>query len=465
MSVIYAASNATPPPTAPPMKIMRRSSPSREGSAVGSGGLSKATSEAGESGNDGDRAGSSTDVTPAKDRMILSREEKEVKYQKARERIFRDFPESKSSDSTSGENNISRSSSASGRKKTYRQKTPHDDSFEVRSQYNVYYPGVHHYTNGPVPYNLSTNDGSFPNQPSYVVGPGMSPASMTYVQSNPNNPMYSGPVNMNAVPQYPAAVSPQTTPNSPWQGGNMPQQSPFAGYTSMNQPSMMGQQSNKSSPALNNYAVPNSAPYQHVPPNWTSHPYQGNFQQSSYRNQPAHWPTYPPQSIASSPTSYPYGQFPGQHIKPGMQNHSGSHPLPGSFNRSLFNPQTRSFVPSGRHPAKNNQYGMNSYMGGQNSMQPPQWSQFPETNSRNFEPSALPGYNTSRVPSTGNRDSIAKWGTPSHLPPKPPPSEVSSDFDLKHRGTTGHPYAANTVPNPNNGPLVVSGETGSSKPN
>lgn len=158
------------------MKIMRRTGerPSTEGSiAASSSAPSKAPSEAGDSGQEGDRAPSSTE---AKDRLVLTREEREAKYQEARERIFRDFPESAKSDTTSGDSNpnMSRSSSTSGRKKNYRQRTPHDDSFEVRSQFNAYYPGVS-YGNGPMPFNASANDGSYPQQVPCLVGPGVPP--------------------------------------------------------------------------------------------------------------------------------------------------------------------------------------------------------------------------------------------------------------------------------------------------
>lgn len=451
----------------PPMKIMRRTGPSAEG-GNGSGDPSKTTSDAGESGNDGERAGSSADGTPVKDRMILSREEKEVKYQKARERIFRDFPESKSLDSQGVDNSLSRSSSTNGRKKATRQRTPHDDTFEGRSQYNMYYPGVHHYSNGPVQYGVPTNDGSLPTQQPYVVGPSPSPASMTYVQNTSANVVYPSPVAMNAMPQYPMALPHQMTPSSSWMGGNIPQQPSFAGYAPISQPSsMIPHQTPHKSPVMKTYAIPNSSPYQPVPPNWGAPPYKGTFQQPTYRNQPPlHYPPFPPQPMSSSPTSYPYGQFPTQPMKAGMQNYSGFPPLAGNFNRSVFNPQTRSFVPGGRYPARGNQPGANPYFGAQGNM-PPQWAHFGEAPNKAYESApAMAGYNGDRTTSsTGRSGSLAKWGTPSHLPPKPPPSEVPSDFDIRHHGAPTHSYTATSLSTPKNGPLIVSGETGPSKAN
>ena len=441
---------------------MRRTGPSVEGS-VESGAPSKATSEseAGESTNDGERGGSSADGTPVKDRMILSREEKEVKYQKARERIFRDFPETSASDSASVDGGLSRSSSASGRKKASRQRTPHDDGFEVRSQYNMYYPGMHHYSSGPVHYGVTTtNDGSFSAQSPFMVGPN----AATYVQNTPSNVMYPGPMGMNAVPQYPMALSHQMEPGPAWQGPGLPQQSPFAGYATMSQPApMIGQPAAQRSPVLNTYAIPSAPSYQTMTPNWAPPPppphYKAGFQQSPYRTQPPPPPPaaavhcYPPQPMTPpGPTSYAYGQFPGQPMKPGMQSYSTGSLHAGNYNRSLFNPQTRSFVPGSRYPPRGNQHGMNPYFGAQGGMQ----QQFVDSG-RNYE---MAGYHTPDR-SGGNKDSIAKWGTPSHLPPKPPPSEVPSDFGMRHRGATMHPYGGN--PLSDSGPLIVSGEA--SKPN
>ncbi|KAL4888428.1 hypothetical protein BDV59DRAFT_188604 [Aspergillus ambiguus] len=454
LSVIHASTNTTPPPAMPAMKIMRRNDgerPSAEGSTAASSAVaSKTGSEAGDSTNDGERGGSSAGATPAKDRLTLTREEREAKYQEARERIFRDFPESKSSDCGNGEQgaNLSRSSSTSGRKKAQRQKTPHDDSFEVRSQYNLFYPGIH-YPQGPTPYNGAMNDPSYPTQP-FMVGPGATPPGMGYVPQGANGTMYPGPMNMNSMPQYSMPVSPQMSPSGPWPNGAVPQ-SPYSGYSSINQSPAM---TTKSSPALNNYSAPNGMQYQHTQPGWTSAPYQGGYQPSTHRGPPApQWPSYPTQPL--NPTSFPYAQYPGQHMNPAMPSHHAAHPLPGTFNRSPFNPQTRSFVPGGaplgRHPSKGGQHAMSSYPAMQGTGQP-HWGGIPEVN-KNPDPLGPAG---PRGP-PGNRDSTAKWGTPSHLPPKPPPSQVPSDFELKHRA--GAPPGGPSLPTSKNGPLVVSGGT------
>ncbi|KAJ5587872.1 uncharacterized protein N7459_003637 [Penicillium hispanicum] len=477
LSAIHAANNTTPPPSVPAMKIMRRNEgdrPSTEGSVGASSSVpSKAPSEAGDSGPDGDRAGSSAGATPAKDRLTLTREEREAKYQEVRERIFRDFPESAKSDTASGDSNpnISRSSSTTGRKKNNKQRTPHDDSFEVRSQFNAYYPG---YNNGPVSYNTSVSDNPSSNQVPYLVGPGVSPPTGGYMSPGPNGVLYPGNMGMNNMSQYPMAVSPQMASNGSWQGGSMPQQSPYSGYASINQSGMMSQQPpSKSSPAMNNYAIPQPPQYSQAP-SWNTQPYPTNYQQPPpQRNQPpVHWPNYPAQSMTPNMAAYPYAQYPGQHLDAALQNQSANPTMSGNFARSHFNPQTRSFVPGGvssaRHLSKGAQPPMAPY-GNMPPSVPSQWTGYPDTlHNRSMDHSSA--ISPARVSNANTRDSIAKWGTPSHLPPKPPPSEVPSDFDLKHRsGSTAIPnppsFTSNGIPVSRNGPLVVSGGSSVSKTN
>ncbi|KAL4905737.1 hypothetical protein BDW74DRAFT_151931 [Aspergillus multicolor] len=468
LSLIHAATNSGPLPTPPAMKIMRRTDgerPSTEGSiAASSSSPSKPTSEAGDSSNDAERGGSSAGATPAKDRMSLSREEREAKYQEARERIFRDFSESKTPEVIGEANtNMSRSSSTSGRKKTHRQKTPHDDSFEARSQFNAYYPGMQ-YANSSMPYNMGMQDPSFQSQP-YMVGPGVVPNNMGGYIPSQNGMMYHGQVSMNPASPYTMPVSPQMGTSSTWQTGSSAQQMPYTGYPVNQSPAMT---SAKPVAPLNNYPLSNNVQFQGTPAAWSSPPYQGAYPQTTQRNQPqalVPWPTYQTQPLPT--TSYPYTQYPGQALNTGLSNHSGSHPLPGSFNRSHFNPQTRSFVPGStagpvRHSNKNSPSSVGSYTNIQSSAQT-QWAGYPDINGKNLE---QVGTNLNRGPLPGGKDSIAKWGTPSHLPPKPPPSEVPSDFEMKHRNvnSANHSYSSNAIQHLQNGPLVVSGDTGVSRP-
>lgn len=439
--------------------------PSTEGSVEASSSApSKTPSEAGESG-EGDRAGS---TTGAKDRFVLSREAREAKYQEARERIFRDFPESAKSDTTSGDSNpnISRSNSTTGRKKN-RQRTPHDDSFEARSQF-AYYPGMP-YGNGSMAYNSSVNDG-YSQQVPYLIGPGMSSPTGSHMPSSQGNGMYPPHMGLNNASQYPIAMPPHMTPHGTWQTGNMTQQSPYAGYESMSSPvTMSSQSSNASSPAMNNYAIPHTNTYQQNSA-WNPASFSGSYQQNQQRNQPpVPWNSYPSQPTTSNMAAYPYTQYPGQHLNHNYQNPTGYPGMQGNFARSHFNPQTRSFIPSGspaslsRQPSRGAQLPMQSYGGVSNA--PNQWTGYADTNQSRG--SDHPSANSARMSSANSRDSIAKWGTPSHLPPKPPPSEVPSSFDLKHQGgpasIPGPSYHSNGIASAQGPPFVVSGGVNGSK--
>ena len=453
LSLLQPNTNQTPPPNMPAMKIMRRvGQPAEKGSASGSTAPSscapsKATSEAGLETSDG---ASSAAATPARDRVTMSREEREAKYQEARERIFRDFPESKSSDSPkSGEQsaNISRSSSKAGRKKGPRQKTPHDDGFEARSQFNAYYYG------GPytqMPYNNMVNDGSFV-APTYAIGPG---AAANFAPA-PVNAMYSTHANMNTVPQYQMG-SPTLSNQTTWQGGNMQP----AGYPATQLHPMMPQQNTPRQPTnLNTYN-----PYPQPSQSWGQAQYQSSYQiPGGQRNLAQHWPVVSPHN---GQIPYNYGQSPHQNFAQVATGNSVQHPSQASFTRAPFNPQSRSFAPSANPSQRHAENGI-APVWKENTSNAPRNTAIPQPTMRNNN---YPPFNPPNVQakSTENRDSIAKWGTPAHLPPKPPPSEVPYKFDVMGRAsastaTTKTYSSASTTVQSTAGPLVVSGVTGRQK--
>lgn len=451
------------------MKIMRRNEDRNVGDncTTSSSGPSKPVSEAdGEGGNDEDRGGSSAGATPAKDRSAMTREEREAKYQEARERIFRDFPESKSVDSSAGDTSadISRSSSSSGRKKNFRQKTPHDDSFEARSQFNAYYPGMSYAASAA---SVSMNNGATYSQNPYMVGPNAPSPTMNYPQGTPAANVYQ-----NNMSQYQMNTMPIGQTHT-WQGPNAPQQSPYQGYAALNSPqTMIGQQAQVASmPAMNNYPVPNPAatyaPNTSTP--WATQQYQSNYPQTVQRS--THWPSYPSHPMATNTNPYSYGQqMPNQQYSTN-QGHN-PHQMMGNFNRTMFNPQIRSFVPTGnpatsRYTAKGvNHTGGVAYNNPQSNVQRQKWSgqadssgqamaygsSYPNNSRANGNPTSptIP-----RVTQPMANDSIAKWGTPAHLPPKPPPSEVPSR-NLSAPTTTLSNNGA-TQPTQSGGPLIVSG--------
>ncbi|PGH15801.1 hypothetical protein AJ79_02182 [Helicocarpus griseus UAMH5409] len=485
--------NKTPPPNAPAMKIMRRTGqPGDRASGAGStapssSAPSKATSEAGAEGTNEDGTGSSGGATPAKERAAMSREEREAKYHEVRERIFRDFPESKTSDnSNSGDQsaNVSRSNSGNAKRKGHKQRTPHDDSFEARSQFNAYYPGAP-YTSASLPFTGMMSDGSFGTQNHYYVSTS-SPPPTNFPHGGHVNTMYQQTQgNMNSAPQYPVSVPPHMGQNN-WQPGHLQQSPPYPGFSPVNQmPPMVSQQpSARSSSGMNSYALSNAIPFQQQsPPTWNQPQYPAAYPPSAQRNPSTpHWSNYSQHPMNPGQVAYPYNQMTNQQFNHAHQSNPGQHPLPGSFSRSHFNPQTRSFVPGGSPPSR--------YPG--NPVQPvmnPPYMQYPSSTSWSGNqdhsnhhpgPSNLQASGKTSAPppsmhhspggtTAGPHDSIAKWGTPSHLPPKPPPSEVPYDFDIKNKpaalpSQSFSSGAPPSHPKPSNGPLVVSGGMGHQRP-
>jgi hypothetical protein len=148
--------------------------------------------------------------------------------------------------------------------------------------------------------------------------------------------------------------------------------------------------------------------------------------------------------VGTLQNNYRYGQLPNPPI-PG--SHDTQHPIPGSFNRQNFNPQTQSFVP-GTFPANQPQAFRGSpqrqagvvqpgsspasfnlsRQASNNSLPANYSSHAPQMNVGNYQAPANNNnkgrpYSTSPhtwQPPSG-ASSLSKWGTPAHLPPKPPP--------------------------------------------
>ncbi|OIW28911.1 hypothetical protein CONLIGDRAFT_681848 [Coniochaeta ligniaria NRRL 30616] len=302
--IVNASSSSSPAPAVLPRKIMRRGQDGEFG--PGSGGPSKTTSEAGSDGKD---------KTGTVDKK-LTREEREEKYNKARERIFGSIEkiESNTPENDDG-NGVSRASSVSakekaaqGKKKTSKQRRDDSESFDSRSQY-VAYAGPQQPTWGPAQY-MPVNNPPFnaPYQPQQQYPNALQPiynTNQSYPQQMvPNNGFVPG---YHSVPNsYPAQPVPQPTPPPP---RYQPQSQPVA-YPP---PMAMGPQQGWQQPNLNNHS-----------------PYQA-------RATPATGPVNP---ISGIP--YAYGQLP-VNIDP--SDPKSQHPIPGSYNRNGFNPKTQSFVP------------------------------------------------------------------------------------------------------------------------
>ena len=129
-----------------------------------------------------------------------------------------------------------------------------------------------------------------------------------------------------------------------------------------------------------------------------------------------------------------------------MPGSKPQHPLPGSYKSQSFNPQTRAFIPNGRprpsptvYPSSNSSQNMAQLIAGNGPQFPPYTQQIPSYPQMSSMSIPQPTHFGNESRSLGARkasaqtngqqspvqNSLAKWGTPAHLPPKPPPQAPS----------------------------------------
>ncbi|KAI4628590.1 hypothetical protein J4E83_003141 [Alternaria metachromatica] len=471
----------TPPVELPARKIMRRDD-GKSGTNTGanSQNASKTTSEMGGSEGSNDGEGN-------KDKAALSREEREARYREARQRIFGSAESEEpgtAEASGSGEDkekgkDISRSSSAAGKKKPKKQRNYDDDDFQARSRFNVYYPQqypVATYTGDNAVY-YNGYPAPAQNAPYATMNPGASPPA-TY--SNP----YPGMMPPEAQSQYGWAGQQYQAPNGSMMTypnyGQMPNgydlstdfqrgMSSFqnAGMPSQVTPKMANPQ--MANPQMASYQDTYQQP-QHMPMNsgWSQPNQQPSFHmgQGAYgaQNGPGNRPMSAPHQ-APMP-GYPYGQF-ASNAYNGKPNRN-QHPLPGSYNRGQFNPQTQAFVPGGRNMPFGMQQNMmqgqpqmNGYGGYQMSAQASMPGQMSRPNPSAVStppfgsPQSMQGNNSAismnRTASQSgdpgsSQSSIAKYGTPSHLPRKPPAPAPAPPFALPSMTRVPSSGIANNAP-------------------
>ena len=466
------------------MKIMRRNGVGADGQNVRSGantttsslGPSKASSETGDDGQRVSGVASPTDSISTKDKASMTREEREAMYKEARDRIFKDFEDSENTEAQPGAetNETSRTSSTNGKKKP--KKKNNDDGFEARSLYNAYYPAMPYA--GPS-YNPMANPMIYPNpfmqqangQMQYQVH--QQPYNQGYppVQPVHNYPMHLPPVPITYAPD---SYSPNLGQQSFVPYGPQASQQYYQPIQQQNQ--MLSQAPGMPSPSLG-FSNQSSRPQSQISDEQWSQP-PTNYPQT-YQNFQGQPPVYPvqgqphpqapttPTNIAATP--YPYGQLPYHSNVPGGRS---PHPLPGSFNRQTFNPDTRAFVP-GSHFTALQPSNQTSRQGDQPSrmgyLHPP--NQQPGTGNPAYGQPPMNNFHISAMTTPGNfgqpristphavrkvsnntttsqppgQSSLAKWGTPATLPAKPPPSEASS------RQSSGTHRVASDVPTFQNG--------------
>lgn len=384
---------------------------------------------------------SPTDSNLAKEKSAMTMEERQAKYKETRERIF--GPESETADNEVV-NEVSRSSSRNDKKKK-KHKTA-DDGFTARSQYNAYYPNMQYpvtsfeQTECPAYYSPYVPQGNGAMTHSGTMGAtlvqqGFHPG---FVNIAANSQGFSN--NMNGGQMTNGYEIPSAN------GSNQQLPPPF--YPHMQETFALSQQSSAiSSPALDNngqYTRPQS---QMSEQHWQQSGYDYNYQQPRDHQQFA-----PPQM--SDPSSmmnvqsvpYQYGQLP---LQPGLQGAKAQHPLPGSYKSQSFNPQTRAFIPNGASgPSQvlhhgnspNHTASRSSAVSFQNGpqfptyvQQAPSYSQMPSIAASSSFAYGLEaksyGARKSSAQSNGPQSpvqsSLSKWGTPAHLPPKPPPQAPS----------------------------------------
>ncbi|KAF2086115.1 hypothetical protein K490DRAFT_67038 [Saccharata proteae CBS 121410] len=448
----------TPPLIMPARKIMRRGEEGLSGTntRTNSEGASKTTSEAG--GDSGSDAGA---------KKTLTREEREAKYKEARQRIF-----GSAEDGDLGDGNkdaegrdASRSSSAAGKKSKKKARNNDDDGFEARSQFSPFFPGY-----GPPAY---TNDGAtlyYGNMASIMP---QSNITSTVPQTSAYANGYPVMVQQDAQQQYGWQMQPFAAPNATMgatsYGSAMPANydinTDFQQRMAFTNGNAAGQTPKMSPAPLATYQDTYRPQSQGVNQAWGQMQNQMAHQtpQSQF-NQPA----YNDRPMSAGQGMYPYGQLPNPSFTGNSRN---QHPLPGSFNRQQFNPQSQTFIPSFGTPMRGNssmypmqapspQMGnvalnmapnMMNYGGNGGYAMPMQQHQ---QQARPSAPVPQSQYHTVRQPSSSvmpksngsgqhqlpqpvtaaspgsahqraapaiANSSIAKWGTPSHLPPKPPP--------------------------------------------
>lgn len=380
-------------PSSAAVKIMRREQlgnrqfSAGNSTAPSSSVPSKTTSENGNEGPSEDGLTSPTESTPSRDKSKLTREEREAQYKAVRERIFGDTQEPIPGEIVStGDNSadLSRSSSSSGKKKNRKHKQPKDDSFEARSAFvQSYTPLQSHYNNSYMDPNMTHG---YPTSP-VSFDPGMYGTTPTQ-----NFPGFDASMAYNNVSPYSPAMMQQYPPVD-WQQ----MQSPQNGY-------FMFPQNTPYQSSPNVVVSPNQMMQAQIP-DWYAAQYAHNMSNVPPMSPGAHYMAQPmadPRPIVSNDQ---FGRsFHRPHSTPSM-HHSQSGP---KTNKSLFNPQTRSFVPS-------NTDGRPGQRGGRQQKQ--------GRNSQGSFGQALNG--NSNAGAYRYEDSLKlRYGTPSSLPKKPPPTET-----------------------------------------
>lgn len=406
----------------------------------------------------------------------MTREQREAKYKEARERIFKGFEESDNVDTNSvaeESKEVSRSSSTNGRKMPRKQRSAQDDGFEARSQFNAYYPPMRYMNQGFVatgpdtsfygPYALPL--ANIGGQAAGLSGQQLPQHGSTYQQTSAYMPQFQAGLQQPFVAgpaiSYGQAFADQSTlgydPMLHSQYNQVPQQTTMASQRS----------SAMSSPAMSNFAQPVPPQAQTSNQQWTPSYYQSSYQAQALQHPSPAGQRQQYQTTTNMPplVPYAYGALPSQPFQSGRSTYQNQHPLPGSFNRQSFNPKTQAFVPgSGFVTNQIGGYGPRPYPINANSQGPSHAHMYQASSSMQRQGPQVHGSTSFSMPqpSHGNgsmvssiptitaqppqgrpsgQSSLSKWGTPSHLPPKPPPPQMPN-FKTNQPSLPQNVYAA-----------------------
>jgi hypothetical protein len=332
--IVGATGTSTPPAEVPVFKIMRRA----DGQSGTPQNASKSTSEVGS--NEGSDS-----------KKNLTREEKEAHYHQTRARIFgtADGAENAAADDTVGGDKGK--GVASGKKKANKQRNNQDDDFQARSRFNLYYPQQFGYPSDPPVFYPSVGTGAPFAESGYAsMGLGGSPQQMYTTAYPVAIPSTGMPSTANGQYGRSAAGSSSAHPFcGALQNGHDLSADFQRGMNSFQNAAGPSQLT----PTMGNVAmapypivVPQTQPM--INPGWP----QGAHQPMVQPGQGYYGPSGPggrPQSAhhqGAMPSFNPYGQGPSNAYN-GMPN-NGPHPVPGSYNRPQFNPQSQAFIPGGR---------------------------------------------------------------------------------------------------------------------
>jgi len=373
------------------------------------------------------------DADDSRDKRDLTREERESRYKEARARIFRDFKE-ESLDSTetsakTSDKDVSRSSSATGAKKIKKKKA-RDDEFEPRSAFT----GV-----GPFspPSAKPGSDGTFYNPfAPYAI------AAQQGVMATHFNPNQQAQMQMQMQSQYGQPPNPGWPQQQSGQAYMLPSAAPgypssgyydnSGVYNGMPSPNMASQLTPRPTHQTLSSQMPNFN-QQDDNPGWNQNYASQYSMQNTMMNH-----AFLDSNMMSNPMLYSMnpGYAQDQQAMAQAMEQQAAYGFLGHPARQQFNPKTQSFVPGvwgGAMPPMPNDgtymqnpamspmpHNLNSVpLNFQQHQQQQHFNQPLNSSTRTVGQSR--SSSGSNQPSRSlQSSSIAKWGTPSTLPPKPP---------------------------------------------